>query len=46
VAKSLQKSAQPCRHALAALMEGFANHTGGRWDWDYFISARFEDDRI
>jgi hypothetical protein len=31
---------------VAALIEGFANGTGGRCDWDYFISARFEDERI
>jgi hypothetical protein len=26
---------------IAALIEGFANGTGGRWDWDYFISTDF-----
>jgi hypothetical protein len=27
---------------MATLIEGFANGTGGRWDWDYFISTDFE----
>jgi hypothetical protein len=31
---------------IATLIEGFANGTGGRWDWDYFISTHFEDERI
>jgi hypothetical protein len=31
---------------IATLIEGFANGTGGRWDWDYFISTRFENERI
>jgi hypothetical protein len=31
---------------IAALIEGFANGTGGRWDWDYFISTHFENERI
>jgi hypothetical protein len=29
---------------IAALIEGFANGTGGRWDWDYFISTDFENE--
>jgi hypothetical protein len=31
---------------IAALIEGFANGTGGRWDWDYFISTHFANERI
>ncbi|MGA2340444.1 MAG: hypothetical protein ABSF75_11140 [Terracidiphilus sp.] len=31
---------------IAALIEKFANGTGGRWDWDYFISTHFESERI
>jgi hypothetical protein len=31
---------------IAALIEGFANGTGGKWDWDCFISTHFEDERI
>jgi hypothetical protein len=31
---------------IAALIEGFANGTGGRWDWDYFISTHFENEKI
>jgi hypothetical protein len=31
---------------IAALIEGFANGTGGRWDWDYFISTDFESERV
>ena len=31
---------------IAALIEGFANGTAGRWDWDYFISTVFENERI
>jgi hypothetical protein len=31
---------------IAALIEGFANGTGGRCVWDYFISTRFENERI
>jgi hypothetical protein len=31
---------------IAALIEGFTNGTGERWDWDYFISTHFEDERI
>jgi hypothetical protein len=31
---------------IAELIEGFANSTGGRWDWDYFISTHFENERI
>jgi hypothetical protein len=31
---------------IAALIEGFANGTGGRWDWDYFISTDFESKRV
>ena len=31
---------------IAALIEGFANGTGGRWDWDFFISIHFENDNI
>jgi len=27
---------------IAALIDGFANGTGGLWDWDYFISTHFE----
>ena len=31
---------------IAALIEEFANGTGGRWDGDYFISTHFENERI
>jgi hypothetical protein len=31
---------------IAGLIEGFANGTGGRWDWDYFISTHFENEKI
>ena len=31
---------------IAVLIEGFANGTGRRWDWDYFISTDFESERI
>lgn len=31
---------------IATLIEGFANGTGGSWDWDYFISTRFENEKI
>jgi hypothetical protein len=31
---------------IALLIEGFANGTGGRWDWDYFISTQFQIERI
>jgi hypothetical protein len=31
---------------IATLIEGFANGTGGRWDWDYFISTHFEDEWV
>jgi hypothetical protein len=31
---------------IATLIEGFANGTGGRWDWDYFISTHFGDERV
>ena len=31
---------------IVALIEGFADGTGGRWDWDYFISTHFDNDRI
>jgi len=31
---------------IAALIEGFANGTGGRWDCDYFMSTHFENERI
>ncbi len=31
---------------IAALIEGFANGTGGRWDWDYFISTDFENENV
>jgi hypothetical protein len=31
---------------IATLIEGFANGTGGRWAWDYFISTHFENERI
>jgi len=31
---------------IATLIEGFANGTGGRWDWDYFISTHFESERV
>jgi hypothetical protein len=31
---------------IASLIEGFANGTGGKWDWDYFVSASFENDRV
>jgi hypothetical protein len=31
---------------IAALIEGFANGTGDRWDWDYFISTDFESERV
>jgi|ERR1700723_2462392 hypothetical protein len=31
---------------VATLIEDFANGAGGRWDWDYFISSDFENERI
>ena len=31
---------------IALLIEGFANGTGERWNWDYFISSHFENERI
>lgn len=40
------KPAPTTEAAIAALIEGFANGTGGRWDWDYFISTHFENERV
>ena len=31
---------------IAALIDGFANGTGARWDWDYFISSDFENENV
>ncbi len=31
---------------IATLIEGFANGTGGRWDWDYFMNTHFENEMI
>ncbi len=41
-----RKAVRKTEIEIAALIEGFANGTGGRWDWDYFISTRFENERI
>jgi hypothetical protein len=41
-----RKSIPTTEGEIATLIEGFANGTGGRWDWDYFISTRFENERI
>jgi hypothetical protein len=41
-----RKPAHKTEAEIAALIEGFANGTGGRWDWDYFISTHFENERI
>jgi hypothetical protein len=41
-----RKPAPKTEKEIATLIEGFANGTGGRWDWDYFISTNFDNDRI
>ena len=41
-----RKRVSKTEEEIAALIEGFANGTGGRWEWDYFISTRFENERI
>jgi hypothetical protein len=42
----LRKPAPKTEQEIAALIDGFANGTGGRWDWDYFISTDFENERV
>jgi hypothetical protein len=41
-----RKPAPKTEDEIATLIEGFANGTGGRWDWDYFISTHFENEKI
>jgi hypothetical protein len=36
----------PTTEGEIAAIEGFANGTGGKRDWDYFISTSFENDRV
>ena len=31
---------------IASLIDGFASGTGEKWDWDYFISTKFESERV
>jgi hypothetical protein len=42
----LRKPVPKTEEEIATLIEGFANGTGGRWDWDYFISTDFESERV
>ena len=41
-----RKPVPKTEEGIAALIDGFANGTCGRWDWDYFISTDFENERI
>lgn len=41
-----RKPAPKTEEEIAALIQGFANNTGGRWDWDYFITTHFDNEKI
>jgi hypothetical protein len=41
-----RKPVSKTEEEVATLIEDFANGAGGRWDWDYFISSDFENERI
>lgn len=41
-----RKPATKTESEIATLIERFVDDTGERWDWDYFISTHFENEKI